>query len=145
MSDNQEIESAPAELELTSQDLDDESPEAVRSSEERPGEDRSFATDPVPVDGKGAAESARLIPEEEATRLHQQWDRIQGRFVDEPRSSVQEADQLAAQAITRLADSFAGERSRMEAQWSRGDDVSTEELRQTLRKYRALFERLLAV
>jgi hypothetical protein len=47
--------------------------------------------------------------------------------------------------MQRLAEMFADERSRLEAQWDRGDDVSTEDLRVALRRYRAFFGRLLAI
>ena len=48
-------------------------------------------------------------------------------------------------AIKKLAESFADERAKLEQQWSRGDDVSTEDLRQALRRYRAFFQRLLSL
>jgi hypothetical protein len=74
-----------------------------------------------------------------------QWDAIQTGFVDEPRKAVQEADALVAQVIRRLSDVFADERGSLEHQWGRGDEVSTEELRLALRKYRSFFERLLSL
>jgi hypothetical protein len=86
-----------------------------------------------------------LFPEDVATDFRSKWDRIQTGFVDEPRQSVQQADELVAQAIKRLAESFAQERNRLEGQWDRGDQVSTEDLRITLQTYRAFFQRLLAI
>jgi hypothetical protein len=62
-----------------------------------------------------------------------------------PGPAVKQADELVALAMKRLAETFAGERGRLEQQWDRGDDVSTEDLRQTLRKYRSFFQRLLTV
>ncbi len=47
--------------------------------------------------------------------------------------------------IKRLANSFAEERGKLEGQWGRGDDVSTEDLRVSLRRYRSFFDRLLNV
>src|SRR5688572_33106907 len=44
------------------------------------------------------------------------------------------ADALVAAAIKRLAEVFAHERSTLEQQWSRGDDVSTEDLRSEERR-----------
>jgi|SRR5579859_1210839 len=73
------------------------------------------------------------------------WDHVQTAFVDDPRSAVKQADELVAAAMKRLAESFAAQRSELEHQWDRGDDVSTEDLRLALRKYRAFFQRLLAV
>lgn len=86
-----------------------------------------------------------LFPEDVAGEFRSKWDGIQTSFVDEPRKAVQEADELVAQAIKRLADSFAQERNRMEGQWDRGDQVSTEDLRIALQTYRSFFQRLLAI
>lgn len=86
-----------------------------------------------------------LFPEDVAGEFRSKWDGIQTSFVDEPRKAVQQADELVAQAIKRLADSFAQERNRMEGQWDRGDQVSTEDLRIALQTYRSFFQRLLAI
>ena len=80
-----------------------------------------------------------------AQDLQNHWDPIQTGFVDDPRTAVKQADELVAEAMKRLAASFAEQRSGMERQWDRGDEVSTEELRRALRKYRVFFQRLIAV
>jgi hypothetical protein len=90
-------------------------------------------------------ESGPLFSQEEATRLRARWDASQVGFVDEPRRAVEEADSLVAAAMKRLAEQFAEERSKLEGQWDRGGDVSTEDLRVALRRYRSFFGRLLAV
>jgi hypothetical protein len=46
--------------------------------------------------------------------------------------------------MQRLAAGFAGERERLESQWESGDDVSTEDLRVALTRYRSFFDRLLS-
>jgi len=86
-----------------------------------------------------------LLPQDFVTDLRSRWDHVQTGFVDEPRAAVAEADELVAQAIKRLAESFADERKTLEQQWDRGDDVNTEDLRLALRKYRSFFQRLLTV
>jgi hypothetical protein len=86
-----------------------------------------------------------LFPETDLQHLRSQWTTIQSEFVDEPRRSVEEADHLVAQTIQRLAQSFANARSGLEGQWARGGDVSTEDLRVALQRYRSFFDRLLAV
>jgi len=91
------------------------------------------------------SERAPLYDEREANDLRTRWQNIQGGFVDDPRASVEQADQLVANAIKRLAEIFANERSNLEATWSRGDEVSTEDLRQALRRYRSFFDRLLTI
>lgn len=87
---------------------------------------------------------APLFPDPEMRDLRARWDKIQAGFVDEPKQAVQDADNLVAIAIKRLAEQFADERARVEKEWS-GGEISTESLRQALRKYRAFFERLLSV
>lgn len=84
-----------------------------------------------------------LFPAEDAAELRGRWDSIQAGFVDEPRKAVEAADSLVAAAMKRLAETFANERAALEAQWDRGDDVSTEDLRVALRRYRSFFGRLL--
>ena len=86
-----------------------------------------------------------MFPEKEANDFRTRWTGIQTGFVDEPRRSVEQADALVAEVIKRLANSFAEERSKLEGQWGRGDDVSTEDLRVALRRYRSFFDRLLNV
>lgn len=87
---------------------------------------------------------AALFPENELTDLRSRWDRAQGLFVDEPRKAVEEADALVATAVKRIAELFADERATLEKQWDRGGEVSTEDLRQALRRYRGFFDRLLS-
>ncbi len=86
-----------------------------------------------------------LLPADFVQELRSRWDEVQTAFVDEPRTAVQQADELVSEAIQRLAQNFASARDQLEKQWDRGDDVSTEDLRLALRKYRTFFHRLLAV
>jgi hypothetical protein len=44
-----------------------------------------------------------------------------------------------------LAETFSIEREKLEREWDRGGDVSTEELRLALRRYRSFFGRLMQV
>jgi alpha-ketoglutarate-dependent taurine dioxygenase len=91
-----------------------------------------------------ATTSASLLPDAETERFTVRWQEIQASFVDEPRTSVEQADALVADLMQRLAAGFSDERQRLEAQWDRGDDVSTENLRVALTRYRSFFDRLLA-
>lgn len=88
---------------------------------------------------------ATLLPENEVTELRNRWMDVQTGFVDEPRRAVEDADALVASAMTQLAEIFATERAELEGQWDRGDDVSTEDLRLALQRYRAFFGRLLSI
>src|SRR4051794_35043040 len=101
---------------------------------------------PEPERQSSTANNAHpLFPEDVANDFRSKWDHIQTGFVDEPRQAVQQADELVAQAIKRLAESFAQERNRLERQWDRGDEVSTEDLRVALQTYRSFFQRLLSI
>ena len=92
-----------------------------------------------------AERSVAMFPGGETSGFRTRWDAIQTGFVDEPRKAVEEADALVAQMIKRLTEVFADERGSLEKQWDRGEQVSTEDLRQALQKYRSFFERLLAL
>jgi len=111
-------------------------------------EDQKIKNDlqkPAP-DGQPASESHEpLFPGSEADGFRTRWHDIQGTFVDDPRQAVQKADELVVSATKRLAESFADERRKLEAVWAKGNDVSTEDLRQALRRYRSFFDRLLCV
>jgi hypothetical protein len=85
-----------------------------------------------------------LVDRDAAHDFQSRWNEIQGSFVDEPRRAVEQADHLVAETMKRLAESFSKERSSLEAQWDRGEQVSTEDLRQALQRYRSFFNRLLA-
>lgn len=90
-------------------------------------------------------EEASLLVPERCQEYRTQWDTIQTSFVDEPRQSVERADSLVAGVMQELAKTFADERQKLEAQWGRGDNVSTEDLRVALQRYRAFFSRLLSI
>ena len=92
--------------------------------------------------GTGGQPYAQLLDSHEMQHILGQWKEIQAEFVDEPRKAVQDGDALVAEFMQRLARTFASEREQLESQWAGGDDVSTEDLRRSLRRYRALFERL---
>ena len=92
-----------------------------------------------------ASERAPLFNPDEGGGFRSRWEAIQTGFVDEPRAAVEQADALVAEVMKRLAEVFSGERTTLEQQWGRGDNVSTEELRIALKRYRSFFERLLSV
>jgi hypothetical protein len=110
-------------------------------------EDRPLAREDTDVREDRTTSERDLTPlfgDDDRRDLHARWEELQTRFVDDPRSTVEEADQLVADLMQRLAESFAEERQSLETQWSRGDDVSTEDLRVSLQRYRSFFERLLS-
>ena len=80
-----------------------------------------------------------------ADEYRARWTSVQGSFVDDPRQAVQQGDELVAQVMKSLAESFAHEREALENQLSGGGEASTEMLRVALRRYRSFFERLLSL
>jgi hypothetical protein len=109
-----------------------EGPRLVKGHESEPPERAAAASESIP-----------LFSESEMRDFRSQWIKIQTGFVDEPRGTVGEADKLVAAVMQRLAEGFANERSGLEKQWGHGDDVSTEDLRVALQRYRSFFDRLL--
>ena len=97
----------------------------------------------IPFERRETAESHEpFLSADETQQMRTRWTEIQSEFVDEPRKSVEAADNLVANAIKRIAETFSDERQRLEGQWSRGDEVSTEDLRVALQRYRTFFSRL---
>lgn len=134
----EQIAAAGAEREdraTSSQDpLDAPAEQSVPARQAAPGSDP----------GAGDQPRAQLLEDNELQDLLVQWKDIQAEFVDEPRKAVQAADALVAELMQRLAQMFASERAQLESRWAGGEDVSTEDLRRGLRRYRSFFERLLA-
>jgi hypothetical protein len=112
-----------------------------RNAAERSLENRGTAQFGITADEN----STPLFPNNELEGLRKRWSEIQTAFVDEPRKAVEQADNLIAWAMKRLAEVFADERSKLEKHWDRGDSVSTEDLRIALQRYRTFFQRLLSV
>jgi hypothetical protein len=99
-------------------------------------------------DARAVAEADRpisLFHDEETRGFRTRWDGIQTGFVDQPRAAVEQANALVGEMQKKLTDTFGAERAQLESQWSRGQEVSTEDLRIALKRYRSFFERLLSI
>jgi hypothetical protein len=92
-----------------------------------------------------AEANAPLFHDDEGRGFRARWEGIQTGFVDEPRTAVEQADALVSEIMKRLTDVFAEERAGLEKHWGRGENVSTEDLRIALKRYRSFFERLLHI
>ena len=112
---------------------------ARRTSSARPRRSTRAPTRPT-----GDAEREPLFEAADRDRFGESWTSIQAAFVDDPRDAVKEADTLVAELMQRLAETFSAERSRLESQWDNDEDVSTEDLRIALQRYRSFFDRLLS-
>jgi hypothetical protein len=96
-------------------------------------------------DGDDTTKLEPLFADGVGPDFRNRWRDVQTGFVDEPRSAVEQADQLVAQLMQRLAQSFSEQRSNLEKQWEASEKVSTEELRVAFTRYRSFFERLLSL
>ena len=123
------------------------------AGEGRAGDDRTAeqttTAEPDAADAHGQRSTDRdeaqapLFAADEGERLRGEWESVQAAFVDDPRAAVQRANALVSEVVQNLTASFTGAQSHLEQQWSQGEDVSTEDLRQALHRYRSFFERLL--
>jgi hypothetical protein len=86
-----------------------------------------------------------LFAGDDIADLRARWAGVQAAFVDNPKECVQKADHLVSDVVEQLTAGFARARSRLEEQWSRGQEASTEDLRMALMHYREFFDRLLSV
>jgi hypothetical protein len=94
---------------------------------------------------KEEAKLAPLFTEDEAADFRSRWDVVQSGFVDDPQQAVRAGDELVAQVIKSLAETFSNQRSTLEGELNQADQSSTENLRLALRCYRSFFERLLTI
>jgi hypothetical protein len=138
-----DADNVPASAEAVESGRPEQADENVES------EAASLSSDPAQTaaeehESDADQERSPLLPEGQAVEFQTRWEALQTSFVDEPRRAVEEGDALVAELMQRLANSFAEERQSLEAQWDRGDDVSTEDLRIALQRYRSFFDRLLS-
>ena len=124
------------ENEGSTEERDAGKPEATSSSAASQGSEA--AADDV------GAERTPLLADDNAQGFRRRWDDLQAGFVDHPREVVEEADDLVGKLMQEISTGFDERRSSLEAQWERGDDVSTEDLRIALTRYRSFFNRLLS-
>jgi hypothetical protein len=149
MTEHQKYTTPPPDQQ-TEQPLSTADMAAVEQRRQPMSEIKRIEEDGVPMSDtavreQAAERSVQLLATEELQTLRSRWDSIQTGFVDEPRHAVEQADSLVAEMMQHLAQLFADERSKLEAQWTRGEDVSTEDLRVALQRYRSFFDRLLSI
>ncbi|HSL28648.1 MAG TPA: hypothetical protein VK900_05560 [Anaerolineales bacterium] len=137
MAENREHEMEDEVIDVTGEPVEDElrHEEPVR---ERPVETTTAAT-------TGMDEMEPLFETSDAKRFRTQWLSIQSKFVDDPRESVKQADELVASVLKSVTMGFSDRRVALEQQWNSGEDISTEDLRVALKRYRSFFDRLLTL
>ena len=119
--------------------MNDETSTETREPDVEPSTSPAAAQETEPVTADGA-----LLPDDQNDRFRSRWEEIQASFVDKPQAAVEDADALVADLMQRVTSELTQERTRLEGQWAQGDDVSTEDLRVALTRYRTFFDRLLS-
>jgi hypothetical protein len=110
--------------------------------ESKPIEIEDTAAEPPPIQGDVLDP---LFSNEAENDFRSRWTSVQTGFVDEPRQAVEQADELVAQVMQHLAQSFSEQRASLEQHWEKSEQVSTEDLRLALKRYRSFFDRLLSI
>lgn len=144
-SSDMSVDDARAKLDRSSSDTNAQAqPANDPAGDRRAGNGEIKGTKSPAVSSTADDGETALLDDGEAEDLRRRWTDIQTNFVDRPKDSVSQADELVAETIKRLAEGFADERDNLEGVWSSGGDVSTEDLRVALQRYRSFFERLLS-
>jgi len=153
---NSSADEAPAPRRESGEGIEPSAVRTDRSTDAPPAEDESLTTgdessaagEPSQMETEPSSEPSTersLLADNDLSGLRSRWDDVQAAFVDNPKECVQKADILVAEVVEQLTTGFSDARSRLEAQWARGEKVSTEDLRVALKRYRDFFQRLLSV
>lgn len=137
MAENRDHEMEDEVIDVTGEPVEQE-PRNVERVQER----RAETTTPASAEVDGLEP---LFETDEAKRFRTQWLSIQSKFVDDPRESVKQADELVASVLKSVTMGFSDRRVALEQQWNSGEDISTEDLRVALKRYRSFFDRLLTL
>lgn len=139
------------QMEMDAEDVARDEVEAERTERSEPVEgpveqrtDQRASEHRAPADTTGE-QLEPLFEDEAARKFRSRWQVIQSKFVDDPRDSVKQADDLVGDIIKNVTMNFADRRISLEKQWNSGEDISTEDMRQAFKRYRAFFERLLTL
>lgn len=124
--------------------------DAIETRDEPLDDQQRARVEEQTVENRAATDSMEealepLFEETEAGNFRTQWLNLQSKFVDNPRESVREADELVSNILKSVTMSFHERRTSLEKQWNSGGNASTEDLRLALKRYRSFFERLLTL
>ena len=98
----------------------------------------------MPVDVDEKMTHMTWFRPDESTRMQTQWEEIQGRFVDNPREAVQQAEAFVSEMVEKTTAMINNEKRTLEKDWKQESDISTEDLRQMIKRYRNFFNRLVS-
>lgn len=97
------------------------------------------------TDAGAPAAGGRVFNREQIEQRHAEWEELQAQFIDDPKDTVKQADQMVAGTIDDIAEMLTQEREHLEQEWKQADDASTEDLRMSFQRYRAFLDRLLSM
>jgi hypothetical protein len=84
-----------------------------------------------------------LIESERVESYNSRWKELKGEFVDDPRRAVRGASEVVGEVLDELEELFRRQRTDLE-QGLASEQITTEDLRQALIRYRSFFDRLLS-
>lgn len=121
-----------------------DSPTTRRTAEEAATHRTPNGHSASPVtDGEPAP--APMFQPDHVERFRARWQQIQVGFVDDPREAVRSADELLAEVIRSLSTTVDEHKQKLAGTWRQASADQTEDLRQTLRRYRSFVDRLLRI
>ncbi|WP_020575790.1 hypothetical protein [Actinopolymorpha alba] len=96
------------------------------------------------LSGPSEAEQIEAARKRHIDELQHRWLVTQAQLLDDPRDAVREAGLLIGDAMQFVTSTFTDHRDRIEREWKNNDSMSTDELRMVMRRYRNLFQYVLA-
>jgi hypothetical protein len=120
------------------QQLQDPERDLPAEHQELPPEQPAAATRPGTVEPP-----AELWPEDTVRSLQERWRDVQLRFVDDPPAAADDAERLLKETMDSFTAAVASHQAELDS-WRRADGADTERMRIVVRRYRSLFDRLLA-
>jgi hypothetical protein len=134
MNDNREVVEVQMDEPVTSMQ-----PEKTRQEEDM------VWKDPVAAQEVVENEPLTWLKAAEIDELKSRWNSIQTVFVDDPNSSVKQADNLVVETLERFEQALQNQRSVLVEKWNNQEDVSTEDFRIALQSYRSFLDSLLTI
>ncbi|MEU4510206.1 hypothetical protein AB0G05_11965 [Nonomuraea wenchangensis] len=92
-----------------------------------------------------AAPADTALFDQDPAEVQSRWRDLQAAFVDDPGDAVRRADGLLNEVVESVTASLNGRTSALRERWKDAGSPDTEQLRQALREYRNVLERLLAL
>ncbi|GAA1708401.1 hypothetical protein [Nonomuraea bangladeshensis] len=127
-------------------DGDDEFARSEQTTMPSPPPHPGTTTGAVPAETPAHAAPAEVaLFDQDPAEVQSRWRDLQAAFVDDPGDAVQRADGLLSEVVESVTASLNSRTSALRERWKDAGTPDTEQLRQALREYRSVLERLLAL